>query len=199
MTSRIECFWMVPTTSVQRSLRRYVFNKAENGLEKCSSRYEYHNASNLLDVMEVPLDQLLICGDGTPNETSPWVAHDHLSWPIHCECGYEFKASDEWQVNLDRLYEGTKGRFTIDGMPPGAMYDAEWYKIEAGYGVGSDGVALCVKLPPGREWDVWHVDGIGKASSRWDRVGTIPKITATPSILTPDYHGFLRDGWLEEC
>lgn len=33
----------------------------------------------------------------------------------------------------------------------------------------------------------------------WTRTGAIPKVTCSPSILTPRYHGFLRDGFLEEC
>jgi len=83
---------------------------------------------------------------------------------------------------------------TLRDCPPGAMYDAFWYPEK-----GPDGRALCVSLPPGGGMDFWHVDGPSKGGGGWTRSGEPPFVTANPSILTPRFHGFLRNGWLESC
>lgn len=63
---------------------------------------------------------------------------------------------------------------------------------------------LVVRTPGGD----WHVDGPSKNGGRWTRSGEPPNVTANPSILqqnpsvycgTREYHGFLRNGVLEEC
>jgi hypothetical protein len=75
------------------------------------------------------------------------------------------------------------------------MYDAYWMKDFSDYKKRSDGIMLCVKTPGGD----WIVDGPSNNGNGWERTGTVPKITATPSILMARYHGWLRDGWLVEC
>lgn len=85
-------------------------------------------------------------------------------------------------------------------LPAGAMYDAPWMKGAGGRCVGPDGVALLVVCPPGTSWgDHWHVDGHANNGPGWERTGIIPNITATPSIQTPRYHGWLRNGVLVKC
>ena len=38
-----------------------------------------------------------------------------------------------------------------------------------------------------------------RAERPWTRTGVAPKLTAQPSILCQDYHGWLRDGVLVPC
>jgi hypothetical protein len=92
----------------------------------------------------------------------------------------------------------------IDPAPPGAMWNAHWFREcrhESGlyYDRNPDGIVLCVRTPGGD----WIVDGPSfrdkKESGSWTRTGTIPNVTVTPSILQPNYHGWLRNGQLVRC
>lgn len=93
----------------------------------------------------------------------------------------------------------------IPPAPVGAMWDCDWmrdHKMDSGlaYNRNPDGVVLAVRTPGGD----WVVDGPSFCnrveSGSWSRTGTIPNVTATPSIDIPGkYHGWLRDGYLVEC
>lgn len=186
MSGRIECFWMEPAEAVRVSLRRYQGNAA------CPLPWSYHNASIVIGDEPAPLDPQGMLGHGRDDHP-----HEDPRWPATCLCGYAFKAGDEWQCNVDRLFKGPPdGRlYTTRDMPPGAMYDATWWNVP-----GPDGVTLTVVLPPNGGDDVWHPDSPSSNSNTpWTRTGEIPRVTCTPSILTPRYHGFLTDGWLIEC
>ncbi len=93
----------------------------------------------------------------------------------------------------------------VNTAPPGAMWNADWYRGEKhdsglAYDRNPDGWVLCVMTPAGP----WLVDGpsfVNRVESgSWSRTGTIPNVTATPSIHIPGkYHGWLRNGYLVEC
>ncbi len=97
---------------------------------------------------------------------------------------------------------------TMDELPSGAMYFADWYQRK-----GPDGHHLIVKTPEG----LWHVDGRASNCTRsddnehrcWVRHGVPPNVTVNKngdtcgcgcSIGIPwpsmRYHGFLRNGEL---
>ncbi len=97
----------------------------------------------------------------------------------------------------------------LDELTPGAMYFADWYSHK-----GPDGHHLIVKTPGG----LWHVDGQANNCTRpldrthqcWVRHGVAPDITVDKNGDTcgcgasigqgknyQDYHGFLRNGYLE--
>jgi hypothetical protein len=48
-----------------------------------------------------------------------------------------------------------------------------------------------VLTPNGKEW---CVDAKSSNGDGWVVTGDPPKITCYPSIVVPDYHGFLREG-----
>lgn len=85
--------------------------------------------------------------------------------------------------------------------PVGAMWDADYLHgchETSGlvYDRHEDGIVLVVRCPGGD----WVVDGPSNTGGAWERSGTVPNVTVTPSILQRGkYHGFLRDGYLEEC
>jgi hypothetical protein len=70
----------------------------------------------------------------------------------------------------------------ISVVPVGAM----WFV--AGFG-------LVVRTPGGD----WTVDQEMPGGGRWTRSGVPPKITVEPDVRIGNYHGRLRDGFLEEC
>ncbi|HEY3499633.1 MAG TPA: hypothetical protein VGK73_33310 [Polyangiaceae bacterium] len=191
MSERVRCFMIEPTDQAEQSLRRYASGS------KCPGPWGYHNASAAIGVVPYPPSEY--SGDGK-------LGHDFEGdprWPTHCVCGYEFVAGDERQDNRERLYRrpDTGESYTLNKAPAGAMWWADWY---ASFGfVGADGRTLCVMLPPARSaGDHWCVDGRANNSTEipgWKRTGSAPDFSATPSIRTPHYHGFLVNGWLEPC
>jgi hypothetical protein len=200
MSKEIKCFFVVESGRTRRSLRRY----QGSDQAKCeASGYGYHNAS-------APIED----GEQTPGShvSSPPV-NDYAGdprWPTHCACGYEFQPADQHQVFAESIYrnEATGEEWPMRELPPGAVYDAWWYRDEEdkprrgtgmGTGTGADGLCLCVCLPPDGGLDYWYVDGGANNGPGWERTGTVPNITANPSILTPRYHGWLRAGVLISC
>lgn len=177
-------------------LRRYA------GEGKCSGPMGYHNAMSGV-VAEVPEE---------PNQSytgtrPPVVDHADQRWPVRCECGYAFGESDTWQVFASGLYRrsDTGAIVAWDEAPAGAVMDATWW-AEGDHG-GADGHAWTIKLPDGS--DFMTEQGAANCSCKskpfdpkhrcWTRTGTAPNFTVSPSIATPKWHGFLRDGVLISC
>lgn len=187
----IRCFFVVESTRITQELRRYSSDS------KCAaSGYGYHNRSTRIeDLPSTPKTYI----SGPPVE----MYKDDPRWPKHCLCGYEFRPEDNWQVFVETIYrrEDTGEEWPLRALPPGAMYDAWWYRDGKGrdHKAGPDGMNLHVCLPPEGGLDYWHVDGPSKDGGHWTRSGTVPNITVSPSILTPRYHGHLRGGVLVPC
>jgi hypothetical protein len=197
--NRVRCFLIEPTDRVRMSLRRY---SASGGLQGECPVHGYHNASAEIGddaLAAMPKISKYVYG-AVHGDLWP---HDDPRWPTHCACGYAFTPSDNWQFNPDTLYRraDTGELMTDRSAPPGALRYAGWlHDFGGGYQPGPDGKHLQCKLPDGR-W--WVIDGPASNAPRdqvgWTRTGTVPDVTARPSIQTPGYHGFLTDGWLEEC
>ncbi len=184
MGSRIECFWIEPSGRTRLFLRRYA------GDEPCPGGYSYHNA--MADFGEHPTRKT---PDGYLDSYADLAPPaDDPRWPVKCgECGYQFKESDNRQVFQDEVFKRSDGGpdTTLRKAPAGAMWDGWWHPEK-----GPDGIALFVMTPGGE----WFVDGPATNGGGWTRQGTVPKVTARPSILIKSgYHGFLTDGFLEEC
>ena len=181
----VKCFFLAPTDRCRIELRRYA------GGSKCTGVFSYHNASVPIAV-EVNPDQPKALGD------DPRFPHDDPRWPPRCECGYEFAATDNWQVRYEQIYSRSDGggECTLHDAPVGAMYDATWYPEK-----GPDGRSLMLVLPDSRPGihSVWTIDLPASGGGHWTRTGEPPRITVRPSILTPGYHGFLTDGVLASC
>lgn len=118
----------------------------------------------------------------------------------------EWKAEHEYRMAKPILVSHDGQRGTVEDFGPGAMLDFASHPGHGdayGYMVGPDGRCLIVVLPPaGPALSHWYVDGKAKDGGRWSRTGDPtadpPTLSVTPSILTPDYHGFLTDGVLRE-
>lgn len=193
MSKKIRCFLVTESGRTKRSLRRY----QSSDQDKCgASGYGYHNAhAPIEDGQQQP---------GTYIESTRASEYEgDPRWPTHCACGYEFQPKDERQVFTESIYrrDDTGEEWTTRTLPPGAMYDAWWYRggVEREGKAGPDGLNLVVCLPPGGGNDYWYIDGPANNGPGWTRSGTVPNVTANPSILTPRYHGWLRDGVLVEC
>lgn len=191
--SRIQCFMLRPSVRARHSVRRY--SHAECPLPQ---GYHYHNSSVELGVVDYPLE-LDRDGDGEPGPEPDLRIEP--GWPTVCACGYTFTPDDPWQVNRTRLYVADDGReFLLSEAPPGAMWFADWYPEHMR---GPDGHTLVVCCPPGGAGNHWIVDRAPRGGTTpWQRTGVPPNVTARPSILftgSAPYHGFLNNGWLEEC
>lgn len=190
MYEAVECFWVEPSGKAVRSLRRY-----RRGDSRDCPVHDYHNA-----VVELGdhFDVIWATGDDGARYVAAIDAADYAAdprWPLHCECGYEFADDDHWQANQEPIYEAADGRrawvHPAHGRKPtpGAMFDTHWRPELR----KEDGLAISVVCPDGT---VWCMDDEATSGGFWTREGTVPKITANPSILTPGYHGFLRNGVL---
>jgi hypothetical protein len=200
--SRVRCFLSEPTEFGNESLRRYV---SRGSGRDCATGY--HNASVSLGEVSYPHD-----GHGGWGKDD--LDHVDPRWPTKCSgCDYLFRPEDMWQHNMERLYVGPDGvRFELRSAPPGAMWNAYWMADYADWR-GPDGLSLVVMLPDGSDWNIDSVANNcqrkGQPHKCWVRHGTPPDITVdkngdtcgagSGSIQTPGYHGFLRNGWLEQC
>lgn len=110
-----------------------------------------------------------------------------------------------WDPEKDEVY------FLKDA-PVGAMWDATWYH-GVDYLTGPDGHSYMVRTPGGD----WCIDSKASNCTRkddnvhkcWVRHGEAPNLTVDKngntcsagagSIQCGNYHGFLRNGYLEEC
>lgn len=160
------------------------------------------------------------CGEVARYRANGADAGPDPRWPTHCAtCGYAFVEDDEWQVFCDRLYLRTDDpaqETTLRDAPAGAMWRSPW---EARFWHSQDaGDPICVKLPDGTDWCVdsqatncnWP-GGDRKQDQHhcWPRQGEPPDVSVNKdfsptctagagSIASPGYHGFLRNGFLED-
>jgi len=199
----IKCFWLEPTDRQKLYLRRY------NGNLKCSGPMSYHNAMIEVGESKEVMDEAKghWVDDG---RTAKDYAGDSR-WPTHCACGYEFQESDERQLFSSHIYRraDTGEEMTLRDAPDGAMWEASWYSGIPGW-CGDDGRAIMCRVPDKHDW---HIDGPCSNCTRpnephrcWVRHGVPPNLTVDKngdtcaagagSILTPQWHGFLRDGEL---
>lgn len=190
----VECFWVEPNGKAVRTLRRF-----KSGDEDGCDRNEmgYHGAT--VDIGE---QYDVVWSEPDSEDGAVFLALLHAEnyrsdprWPTHCVCGYEFTPEDEWQVNQEPVYESADGRKAWTSPAygreptPGAMFDTKWRPSDR----KEDGLSISVVCPDGA---VWLIDGQASGGGYWTRQGTPPKLTVTPSILTPGYHGYLTDGIL---
>ena len=191
---RVKCFLLERTERAQVSYRRYS-DFASDSCPRYAGTYSYHDRSVVVE-LSVPYTEPYEGRGDIPTAAQK----NDPRWPKTCHCGYAFLPEDRWYINYDRLYVTPEGAdVTPDTSPAGSMWFAYWYEANTKC-IGPDGKSLMVMCPPGgNASDVWHVDGFAKSGGRWTRTGTPPDVTASPSILTPSYHGHLRNGYLEKC
>lgn len=196
---RVQTFWSEPTGRTIRRLRRFVSSSDA----KCPGPFGYHNASAELDIVE-----------GVDHASGDLWTHDDPRWPASCEgCDYRFADADHWQLSCRAEYRNvvTRATFALGDAPPGAMWDADWMGEPWR---GPDGITLVVMLPNGGQWmvdaEASNCTRKGDRSHKcWVRHGdprtepvTVDKNGETcaagaGSIMSGDYHGFLRNGIFE--
>lgn len=200
MGSRIRCFLAEETGFSVVSLRRYSMRKCSAGDgEICNaSRPIYERRTKYTEEGFIePLRK--------PPEDCPY-------WPTGCDrCGQPFEPGDYWQINQQIIFEAVgesktfappPGRWIERELPPGAMFYSTWAQgWFNNHPSASDGKVLSVVTPAG----VWCIDSESTngtpGQAGWTRTGSPPNVTAKPSIMVGNnrYHGFLTDGYLDEC
>src|SRR6266700_1793826 len=208
--ARIQCFFLEPTGQVAVQLRRYTRNNDPDCCSAHPGKYSYHNA--IVFIFNEPTEkdeQGYIC-----NGTKPMPPHDDPRWTKLCECGYEFQESDEWQRFTEVVYRrsDTGDETTISKAPVGGMWYAWWLDH---FNTPQGEHALTVKTPGG-EWVIdsqssnctMPDDNKQEKHHCWIRHGEPPNITldkvgvtcgaGAGSIQCNQYHGFLRNGYLED-
>lgn len=216
--ARVQCFLLEPTNRVKRKLRRYSNNNRwDSALNKsvydnpCPLSGGYHDAETLIE------DGLAEMTDnGSYKGGGDFWPHDDPRWPMHCACGYAFPDSDAWQLFNELVYRRTDtgDEMTLRDAAPGAMWWCPWMGDCWHPQLGK---LFSVKLPDGTDWmpdmqasnctmpddhnqerhHCWVIEG-----------ATLPRITVgkggvtcgagAGSIQSTRYHGFLRNGYLED-
>jgi len=205
-----------PAPFAREELRRFVFTNDDDGNpvpeHKCPGcpHHGIHDATVVLGQIDLPLSDAGRRADDCP--------HDDPRWPRKCDrCDFVFGERGRWQHVVERLFRrgDNGGLCTLKEAPVGAMYYADWMPKSVG---GPDGRYLMVVCPGNHPWSV---DGqASNCTTRqgpdaypkhkcWIRHGTPPDITVDKngktcaagagSIVVPGWHGFLRNGWLEQC
>lgn len=185
--TKVTCFVLERQDLAREYLRRFVYSDRS----KCSGPYGYHNAEVTISA------QVPYVSEWEGEDAKGDLSESDPRWPKKCDhCAYEFQANDQWQHRLKRLYRrADNGELTTtEDAPAGAMWYAPWAES---FGKGPDGKALIVMLPDGTPWQV--DSPATNSKTPWHREGKPPKVTASPSIRSPRYHGFLRNGVLEPC
>lgn len=150
----VKCFFLEETDRAKLGLRRY---HSSAGGDKCPLPHGYHDT--LVYIGETRAEK----SDADEYGHRHWVypekqdvPRDDPRWPTHCACGYEFAATDEWQVWTEAIYRRTDtgADTTLRDAEPGAMWNAWWMGRHFG---GEDERSIVVKLPNGNDW---QIDGI---------------------------------------
>jgi hypothetical protein len=216
---QIKCVMLEPTTMEEQRLRRYTTNHGE-----CADIANWGTHQNWVKIGEVEKDGLSDYSNATnqsirPGQTYP-VSFEDGRWPTHCTCGWKFPDEVGKQYFPESLYrvQGTDTLVTLRNAPAGSMWYATWLE-ESNWPTGPDGRVLIVRLPNGSDWTIdsrasnctLKEDTVHRC---WVRHGTPPEINVDKNGHTcqagggsissregkPDYyHGFLRNGFLEEC
>lgn len=205
--TRIKCFFLESTGRVSVSLRRYTY---EGPLCPKGKEGDHHNAFVRIDGEPVERDT-----EGyIQNGLKALAPRDDPRWPRQCTCGYVFQKDDEWQRFVEEIYRRTDTGedLRLRDASPGAMWYAWWLDRSQ---VPQGEHNLMVRTPGGD----WCVDSQSKNCPMkddtqmarhhcWIRHGTPPDVTVDKqggptcpgggSILCNSYHGFLRNGYLED-
>jgi hypothetical protein len=188
---QIKCVLFERAPEIARFYRRY---SSSTPCPAMPGEYSYHDAT-------VPMDVVPLEGDTIHEQDMP--PKDDPLWPKMCDrCKqYAFVDDDRWQVFVDWRFRNTETGEIVNfrNLQVGAMYDCHWYGKDMR---GPDGKALVVILPDRTPWCIdgcAHPPGQPPVMPAWTRTGTPPNVSASPSILTPGYHGWLKDGVLTDC
>ncbi len=209
MTHRIRCFFLEPTGRVALLIHRYgSWSETE---PRCPVAIGGLHAAFAV-VGEEPERRNDL--GGIINAPSV-IASADPRWPACCACGYVFTAEDHRRYDVQCLYRrsDTGEELMRSQAPAGAM----WYDASLDASYVPQGLHNLMVRTPGGDWAVdGNARNCGQPEDRrqehhhcWIRHGEPPDITVdksggptctagSGSIQCHDYHGFLRNGWLED-
>lgn len=197
MGDGVRCFLLTPTGRAQRELWR---DSVVSNTPVCGEHH-WHTAFLRFDAVDANGLAAEAYPSGSPN------------WPAACSrCGKPFENTARKSVICRDVYRrsDTGEETTLRDAAVGAMWFAPWNT----HAIGPDGRCLVVRCPDGHDW---IVDGEANNCTRkgdrshhcWIRHGEPPDVTVDKdgdtclagagSILTPKWHGFLRNGVLIPC
>lgn len=209
------CFWLEPTDTVRRWLRRYTSN--HSGKWTCADGWHeafllFGDAPAIWEDSEFGTRKRRV----VRNTESDRPIDDDMRWPVKCDkCDFRFAPNEVRQFFYALLYKraDTGEVLPLRDAPPGAMWDAWWlHDLRGGYLPGNtpDGRVIMVKCPNGHDWCI-----DSRASNCtlpndndhhcWIRHGEPPDLVVDKSggptcsagagsIMAGDYHGFLGIG-----
>lgn len=209
----VRCFVVEPTDLYNIYLR--IYDSSRN--VPCSSG-SYHDGRQLIETRIQKEDALSFDPVEDTVSSGDFLDHSDTRWPKSCsKCGHAFQGPSAvyqyFPVRLYRSVEEPKLEWERDSLPPGALYRQSWLEDSTSF-VGADGQSWAAVLPNGNHW---MIDGrasncdkqFDKFHKCWCRHGEAPKFTVDKngltcnagagSIVSGDYHGFLRDGHLVIC
>lgn len=191
-------FVLEPTTLFRVELRRFTYENSR----RCPSGAAGHSANTIIHDINSPFADAAFTMEYSGNSADDFP-HEDTRWPETCEaCGYEFTEEDEWQHSTTRFYRAPTGDLCTlrfgEGLP-GGVYEVPWLKGACSEFYRRDWAGkrapLMVVCPDKHHW---FIDGDASNGAGWEVTGDPPNLTARPSILTSNYHGWLTDGVLSD-
>lgn len=211
-----KCFLLHPIAKRRQWLRRFTYS---SDLRCPAHQDRGHDASVRIEDFDCPVPLKLTYEADRPAD----LYGGDPRWPARCQCGYEFRPEDQRQLFDLRVYADDDGKEYLihpdpkmaGVAPAGAMWWEWWMHTTDGMCPWRDNCDprghLIVRLPNGNDWDI--MSQASNCTLKWDRNhfcwvmhGEPPGVTVDKSgrtcaagagsILSGNYHGFLRDGQL---
>lgn len=200
--AKIKCF-LITGTEIKRSWYR------RHSIEHTCKDNSYHDAQILIGDDVIQKDS-----KGFWLPYIPEKEHEkNCNYPTKCNsCEYLFKEDDCRHIFNQEIYKDVEGKeYFLQHLVPGTIYRMPWLEEKPNFR-GIDGKSYGVQTPGG----FWVIDSRAKNCTRpndlihkcWCRHGEAPNFTVDKdgftceagagSIQCGSYHGFLRNGYLEE-
>ncbi len=225
-----------PSGTGRRFLRRYHYSAVASPdtgapCPLMPGAHSYHNAETFIDVCPDVPNPVTGIYEIEPYRSRSLFPDADPRWPVTCGCGYVFVPGDQWQVYVDQIYRDDAGKdFSLHDRIPGMMWEVPWYydpvrdaaRLPERLRFAREGKSsvlsvryyerdaatrapVCVVTPNG---DEWCIDSIARNGPGWACDGVPPLLVCSPSIQTPNYHGWLgsnhpgtpsvRPGWFTD-
>jgi hypothetical protein len=151
MSDGVRCYFLEPTLTARRSLRRFTFS-SDKTIPPCGAWG--HDAKIAIDTIPIGRGADGVWNYQGRDQVEPFLTDPR--WPATCaKCGFTFDGVGEFQIFVEPFYERTDTGevMTLRDATPGAIWHADWLSDYDEYR-GPDGRTLVCRCPDGHDWTI---------------------------------------------